>query len=263
MQAMSETAMASPADECDALQGNGKISFAGVTFDGLDVEALVTALMARAPEARFAFVVTPNVDHLVQLDRNPSFAAAYDKAQWRVNDSRVLRRLARFCGKSLPLACGSDLTALLVKERLPRTTPVTIIGGGDGLAEALNRQFGLTNIHHYEPPMGFMMDRVEVEKCLAFCRNHRAHFYFFAVGAPRQELLAAELVDDPHLRGIGLCIGASFDFLTGKQERAPQLWQNLGMEWLYRLINEPKRLAKRYLVDGPAVVLRIWRFERG
>lgn len=237
--------------------------FAGVLYDNLDAEALVAALIRRDPDAPFSYVVTPNVDHLVQLDRNILFADAYEKAGWRVNDSRVVRRLAKFCGKSLSLACGSDVTALLIRSALSRETPVTIIGGGEGLAAFLRDQFALKTVHQYEPPMGFMKDRVEVEKCLAFCRNHRAHVYFFAVGAPRQEMLAAELSLDPSMRGIGLCVGASFDFLTGRQRRAPQAFQQIGMEWFYRLLTEPRRLARRYLIDGPQVIARIWREERG
>jgi UDP-N-acetyl-D-mannosaminuronic acid transferase (WecB/TagA/CpsF family) len=104
------------------------------------------------------------------------------------------------------------------------------------------------------PPMGFIDDPSEVARCVEFiesCSPFR--FCFLAVGAPQQELLARMLKARGKARGMAFCIGASINFLTGVERRAPPWMQRIGMEWLYRLVHDPGRLAKRYLVRGPRV----------
>jgi N-acetylglucosaminyldiphosphoundecaprenol N-acetyl-beta-D-mannosaminyltransferase len=79
---------------------------------------------------------------------------------------------------------------------------------------------------------------------------------FVALGAPKQELLICDL--RPHMPAAWfLGIGISFSFVTGQVERAPKLLQNLGLEWMHRLVQEPKRLCKRYLVDGIPFAIRL------
>jgi exopolysaccharide biosynthesis WecB/TagA/CpsF family protein len=102
--------------------------------------------------------------------------------------------------------------------------------------------------------MGFVRDPQEVEQCLRFiesCSPFR--FCFLAVGAPQQEVLAQMLKARGEARGMALCIGASVNFLTGVERRAPHWMQRIGMEWLFRLALDPARLARRYLVRGPRV----------
>ena len=82
---------------------------------------------------------------------------------------------------------------------------------------------------------------------------HPARFIFLAVGSPRQEILAAAIRDTGQATGIGLCIGASLEFVAGHIPRAPPWMRRAGLEWLYRLGHEPRRLARRYLRDCPAV----------
>jgi exopolysaccharide biosynthesis WecB/TagA/CpsF family protein len=74
---------------------------------------------------------------------------------------------------------------------------------------------------------------------------------------PQQEILAGHIADQPQARGVGLCIGASIDFLTGQQRRAPVWVQKAGLEWLYRLLSDPRRLASRYLIECPRIFFLI------
>jgi len=78
-------------------------------------------------------------------------------------------------------------------------------------------------------------------------------FCFIAVGAPQQELLAQQLKTRGVARGLALCVGASINFLTGTEHRAPLWMQGMGMEWLYRLAQAPGSMAKRYLVRCPRI----------
>ena len=101
--------------------------------------------------------------------------------------------------------------------------------------------------------MGFIKSELEVQKCVDFVVNSQAPLVFLALGMPQQEILANRIAEHPHARGVGLCIGASIDFLTGKQRRAPVWLRKAGFEWLYRLLSDPQRLARRYLFESPRI----------
>ena len=85
--------------------------------------------------------------------------------------------------------------------------------------------------------------------------------FFFAIGAPQSELVCALAVERGKARGVGLCIGASLEFLTGAKSRAPLWMQRAGLDWLFRLASEPARLWRRYLVEGPQIFLIWWRWR--
>jgi exopolysaccharide biosynthesis WecB/TagA/CpsF family protein len=106
--------------------------------------------------------------------------------------------------------------------------------------------------------MGFIKSEHEVQKCVNFAVKTRAPLIFLAVGMPQQEILARHIVDHPEARGVGLCVGASIDFLTGKERRAPVWLQKVGLEWLHRLLRDPRRLAARYLIECPRILYLIY-----
>jgi UDP-N-acetyl-D-mannosaminuronic acid transferase (WecB/TagA/CpsF family) len=113
---------------------------------------------------------------------------------------------------------------------------------------------GLNKLRHFNPPMGFINDPAAVEECLQFIEsNSPFRFCLLGVGSPQQEILAQLLEARGKARGLALCIGASINFLTGAERRAPRWIQRIGAEWIFRLAGDPRRLAKRYLVRGPRV----------
>jgi exopolysaccharide biosynthesis WecB/TagA/CpsF family protein len=213
---------------------------------------------------QYGFVVTPNVDHLLRCDEDATFRGYYGDATYVLNDSRVVQRALRITrGLRLPVCPGSDLTAAILTQVVKPDDRIVIVGGSLEQAEMLSRKFGLRDIRHYNPPMGFTAGRAETEACLAFieqCSPFR--FCFLAVGSPQQEMLAYALRLRGAARGLALCIGASLNFLTGVEVRAPRWMQRGGIEWLYRLLRSPGRLGRRYLVRGPRFFfrLRYWTF---
>jgi N-acetylglucosaminyldiphosphoundecaprenol N-acetyl-beta-D-mannosaminyltransferase len=177
----------------------------------------------------------------------------YERA-WRVFcDSRVLSRLAWFRGLRLPVITGSDLTARLIARAEEQRLTIALVGPTAAACAALESRFPGINVEFHTPPMGFINSEHEVQKCIDFAIKTQAPLIFLAVGMPQQEILACRIADHPEARGVGLCIGASIDFLTGKQRRAPVWVQNAGFEWLHRLLADPRRLAWRYLVECPRI----------
>jgi exopolysaccharide biosynthesis WecB/TagA/CpsF family protein len=223
-------------------------------LDEYDLEGFLKVAAAFGSD-RYSYVVTPNVDHLIRFHDEPHFRALYADAAYILLDSRFLSIVFRIIKSVRVRVCtGSDLTAQLFARTIAADDPIVLVGGDDGQARLLADRYGLKRLSHYNPPMGFIRDPQEVERCVQFieaCSPFR--FCFLAVGAPQQEALAQMLKARGAARGLALCIGASVNFLTGVERRAPLWMQHIGMEWLYRLARDPGRLARRYLIRGPRV----------
>jgi exopolysaccharide biosynthesis WecB/TagA/CpsF family protein len=212
---------------------------------------------------RFGFVVTPNVDHVIRYHDEPEFRALYEAADYILLDSRVLALILRLSrGLRVRVCPGSDLTAMLFRELLRAEDRVVLIGASAQQAQQLTADYGLLDLRHHCPPMGFIRDPAAVEACLQFVENASPFRYcLIAVGCPQQEVVAAMLKSRGRARGLALCIGASINFLTGAARRAPLWMQRARLEWLFRLLSEPGRMARRYLVRGPRVFWLLWNIE--
>ncbi len=228
--------------------------FGLTTVAPLTLEEAARGIEARPTGAAFAYVVTPNAQHLALLqDPQGGLAEPYAGAWLRVNDSRVLAGLIRLLfGTRLPVVNGSDLTLRLLRGLRPED-PVTVIGGDADLALRLRQRFGLREVALHAPPMGFMAVAEAREHCLRFAAAHPARYVFVVTGAPRSEQLLHLLRQDGGVTGTGLAVGSALDFATGRLRRAPAAMQRLGLEWLFRLLSEPARLWRRYLVECPVI----------
>lgn len=212
--------------------------------------------------SRYGFVVTPNVDHLIRYHEDPGFRALYAAADYVLLDSRFLSHVLRFWrGLRVRVCPGSDLTEQLFRTVIQKGDRILVIGGRSWQVEWLGRRYNLDNLEHFNPPMGFARESGTLEACLAFIEAHSPfRFCFIAVGCPQQELVAQRLKARGRANGLALCIGASIDFLTGAQRRAPRWMQHIGMEWLYRALQNPVRLGRRYFVRGPFIFPLLQRF---
>ena len=162
---------------------------------------------------------------------------------------------------------GSDLVPAVFDAVDPQQPlRVFLLGAGPGVAERAAgiieaKWEGVKVVDTYSPPFGFEKDDAEQERILAKVEAAASDILVVGLGAPKQEVwvhkqrhrLASSVV---------LCVGATIDFLAGEKSRAPRWIQNLYMEWLYRLLSEPRRLFWRYLKDAwvfPQLVWREWR----
>jgi exopolysaccharide biosynthesis WecB/TagA/CpsF family protein len=238
------------------------VEFLGLQFSGADLDVAVDAMAARASlDLPFAYVATPNVDHVVGLAAEPARRALYDRAWLLLNDSRILRALAARAGVDLPAATGADAAERLFDAVIDRHEPVTIIGGGAEAIAELKQRYRLTDVRWHRPPMELKRDAAAIVAAAEFAAAQGARFTFICVGAPQQEMIAYAISQLKNARGVGLCVGAALDFLSGRVERAPVWMRKIGLEWLHRLLNEPVRLWRRYLVTGPRVfsLFAAWR----
>lgn len=232
------------------------ITLFGMRIDRLDRRQAVDSLLpaiTRQPRQNL-LVVTPNVDHVIRYQDSADFRETYHRADRVLADGKPVVWASRILGKSLPETVpGSDLVPLLFDASLARELPVTafLLGGMEGVAEraaAVIREKWPTVsvVGTYSPPFGFEKDPEELNRIIAMVNDSNPDMLVVGLGSPKQELWASSHKDRLSTGAI-LCVGATIDFLAGEKSRAPIFFQKIGAEWLYRMCQEPGRLAKRYM----------------
>ncbi|HWE55055.1 MAG TPA: WecB/TagA/CpsF family glycosyltransferase [Acidimicrobiales bacterium] len=250
----------------------GDVQLMGVRFPTLDLDAAVTAVERLMATDELSHVVTVNLDYLAQIKRDPDLRATVTGADLAVADGVPLLWMARWSGQLLPgRVNGTDLMVRLLQIAGERGWPVAMLGGDPGVAEAAAVEAGRA----WGTPIGgvWPLTRDEVVDAAG---SHRIAAEVGALGKPLVLVaLGAGRQDDwiaknRHLLGGGVVIGvgSALDFVAGTRSRAPRLFQRLGFEWLWRMLLEPRRLWRRYLVeDMPLLagfaVSSVWARMRG
>jgi N-acetylglucosaminyldiphosphoundecaprenol N-acetyl-beta-D-mannosaminyltransferase len=244
-----------------ALGKPARTRFLGTPFDIIAPEdALEEIVQSAELGAPFRYVVTPNAAHVASLDRYPAQLGPVYRGSWMsLCDSRVLRHLARIEDLDLPLVTGSDLVAALFRGGHLAGKSITIVGSTPDVVGRVRSDYPAGPICQYIPPFGFIRDAVELRRCIEFIEDHPSHYLLLAVGAPQSEMLAHHLATATARSGICLCVGASLDFLVGAKTRAPKWMQAAMLEWLFRLLSEPARLWRRYLLRSPRIFKLVLR----
>lgn len=239
--------------------------FIGATFDPLTPMQTLARAKWMTTNHGFRFIVTPNVDHLVRLAKEPEvFKPLYEASWLSVCDSRILELLAAISGIPLKAVPGSDLTQQLFDNVITSEDRINIIGADEEIVETVKSIYGLDKVNIHQPPMGMRHKPQAIADAAEFVAKHPARYTFICVGSPQQEMVAKACLERGDCVGLGLCVGASLDFLSGRTKRAPKWMQNIRLEWLFRLGSEPKRLWKRYLLEAPKIFylwIR-WIFKR-
>ena len=236
-----------------------------VDFECASLDSGTEQIIAAARSGRKGLVVTPNVDHVVVLQDDPEMQAIYREALFRFADGMPLVWFSKLaCNTPLPeRVTGADLLPAICQKSAGTGLNLYFLGGNPGIAEraadSLRRQYpGVAIVGTYCPPFGFEHDPAETERIIADINACQVDILFVGVGAPKQEKWAAACLSRLNVGPI-LCIGAAFDFAAGSIRRAPKLLRNAGLEWVWRMASEPRRLWKRYLVRGSRFLPMVWR----
>lgn len=243
----------------------GSIHADCLTFDGAlsKVEELVQA-------GRGGYVVTPNVDHVCLAEHDPELRAAYEHAALSLVDGMPLLWLSRLLGHPLPeKISGSDLVFPLIERAARLGWRVYLLGAAPGVAhkaaeELCARYSGLNIVGTDSPPIGFEKEEAEKEATQKKLREAAPQVVLVALGCPKQELLMYRWRFD-YAPAVAFGIGASLDFIAGKVKRSPSWMSRAGLEWVYRLSQDPRRLTHRYLVRDREILtigLRMLRMPK-
>ncbi|MUL39178.1 WecB/TagA/CpsF family glycosyltransferase [Gloeocapsopsis dulcis] len=201
-------------------------------------------------------VFTPNVDHMVKLQYDREFLQTYLQADYKVCDSQILVYASRFLGTPIKeKVSGSDFfPAFYIYHRNNSNIKIFLLGGKQGVAQRaakrINNKVGRNIvIGAHSPSFGFEKNEQECLEIIDMINQSGASVLAVGVGAPKQEKWIIKYKDRlPNIK-IFLAVGATIDFEAGNVKRAPEWMSNAGFEWLYRLLVEPQRLWKRYLVE--------------
>ena len=240
--------MVSKPQSAEALAGPDVLSLVDIPTEA----ALLSAIAECFDQGKGFAIATLNVDHIVKLRRDAAFRRAYLAQTHVVADGNPVVWLTHLAGRrDIRLVPGSELITPLAALAARKSAPVAFFGSRDTVLQAAARQLqldhpGLQVSACIAPPMGFDPDSPAADALLDDLAASGARLVFLALGAPKQERLAARgVARHPHMGFVS--IGAGLDFIAGFQTRAPLWVRRIAMEWLWRMLSDPRRLAKRYL----------------
>lgn len=220
----------------------------------------VTQSVARGEGSTF---FTLNLDHLVKLRTDPIFREAYSDATFVSADGAPVVAIGRRDCADLQRTTGADLMVPLCQAAAENGHPVFLFGSSDDvlrsttkvLQDATNASLRIAGA--VSPPRNFDAQGELADHYIETIRESGCKVCFVLLGAPKQEVFAARA----KRQGVDccfVCVGAAADFLSGQIVRAPQVFQRLGLEWLWRLAREPRRLGPRYFACAKLLLELEW-----
>lgn len=244
-----------------------KMKFMNIEIDNLTMQETLHIIEQLIREKKHAYVVTPNVDHIVRLECDTELQKAYKNATLVLTDGKPLLWIAKLYRTPIKeKISGSDLFPCLCEMAAQKGYKMFFLGAAEGVAEKaaenLTKRFkGLKVVGTYSPPFGFEVNCGEIEKIKAMIRSVKPDILIVGLGCPKQEKFMynhCKALEVP----ISFGLGASFDFEAGNIKRAPRWMSNNGLEWLYRITQDPKRMMKRYLVDDRKIFGLVIKYRK-
>jgi N-acetylglucosaminyldiphosphoundecaprenol N-acetyl-beta-D-mannosaminyltransferase len=245
-----------------------RVPFGRIYAHAVRTNEAIDRIFAEVDRGRGGFVVTPNVDHICIAETDPELRAAYREAFLSLPDGQPLLWMARKFNLPLPeKVSGSDLITPLLREAARLGKTVYFLGSTDASCVEAVRRLGVSiptlrvvgwRCPHFDP---YGESQTELFDGFDEIQRLKPDLVLFAFGNPKQEY-AMWRYQEKYFPAVGLGVGASIDFLAGSVERSPKWMSDLGLEWAFRLSQEPGRLWRRYLVRDRAILGIFWRTRR-
>ncbi|GAA0855798.1 WecB/TagA/CpsF family glycosyltransferase [Clostridium nitritogenes] len=243
-----------------------RIKFLNIEVDNLTMGEAIEAVDNIIQEGKSSYVVTPNVDHIVKLEKDKEFQDVYKNADLILTDGMPLIWISKF--KKNPIKekiSGSDFFPKVCKLASIKGYRVFLLGAAEGIAAKAAKNLkekykGLNIVGTYSPSYGFEKKDHEINNIIDMINKVKPDILAVGLGAPKQEKFLYKYKNELNVP-ISLAIGASIDFEAGNINRAPKWMQNCGLEWFYRLCKEPKRMFKRYIIDDLKILKIINKYD--
>lgn len=229
-----------------------------VNFDNVTKEEAINHIkemvLEGAVNRKSKYVVTPNVDHIVNIYKNSYFKEVYDNASLIIADGMPLVTVSKYFGAPLKeKVSGSDLTPMIFKLAQEENFRVFIFGSREGVANQAikkikkNHQYNF-DIEAFSPEFGFENNEETLAKSINKIKEFNPDILLVSLGSPKGEYFIYKNKDILNIP-VMIQVGASIDFIAGTIKRAPKWMQNNNLEWFYRFIKEPKRMFYRYFIN--------------
>lgn len=236
-----------------------RIKFMNTCIDNLTMSETLNEIDKLIQKKICSYVVTPNVDHIVRLEKDEELQKVYKNASLILTDGKPLIWISKWYKTPIKeKISGSDLFPRVCQLAANKNYTMYLLGAAEGVADTAARNLmkkypGLNIVGTYSPPFGFEKNEQEMNKIKAQIQDVHPDILIVGLGCPKQEKFMYY-----HCKELGVPIsfglGASIDFEAGNIKRAPKWMSNHGLEWLYRFSKEPKRLFKRYFVDDLKII---------
>lgn len=245
----------------------GRIKFLNTKVDNITMAQALEKIDELVINKKPSYVVTPNVDHVVKLENDNEFRKVYEEADLILTDGQPLIWISKLIKNPIiEKVSGSDLFPKVCELASKKGYKVFLLGAAEGVAKTaadklMTKYQGLDIVGTYSPPFGFEKDKTEINKIIKMINEVKPDILAVGLGAPKQEKFIWKFKDKLNVP-ISLAIGASIDFEAGNIKRCPKWMQNKGLEWFYRLLKEPKRMFKRYIIDDMAIVKIYFKYKK-
>lgn len=244
-----------------------RVKLLNIEIDNLTMEESLDAIETLIELNNDSYVVTPNIDHIVKVESDKELKHIYENANLILCDGKPLIWISKLYGTPLKeKVSGSDLFPRLCQRAAQKGYRMFFLGAEDGVAiEAANRlrkkYTSLNVVGTYSPCVGFEDDPSEMSKVKSIIKKTKPHILIVALGCPKQEYFIWSNRNDLGVP-VSLGLGASLDFEAGRKKRAPKWMSEHGLEWLYRTVQDPKRLIKRYFIDDIRIFRLLWKYRK-
>ena len=250
--------------QADGISPACRLLFLGTEINNVTLNGFLS-------ELKTGFIVTPNVNHILLLRRDRGFRSAYQSADYRLCDSQILRYSARLLGTPIrEKLSGSDFLPAFYRYHADNPkVRMFLLGAPEGVGaraqQEINRKVGRSIVvDTYSPPLGFESDLAEGNYICDRIWQSGATVLVLGLGSPKQEKWFYAYRDRmPSAVQIIFAFGCVIELEAGYKPRSPRFLNAIGLEWLVRLIREPKRLWRRYLFDILPFLQVLWQeFQR-
>lgn len=240
--------------------------FMNTYIDNITLEEAVAYIEKCILQRKIGYVITPNTDQIVRMEKDDYFRTICEQSELLLVDGHPLMWISRFYKRPFKeKICGSDLVPVLCRLAAQKGYSVFLLGAAPGVAlkaaKRLQQDYpGLKVAGVYSPPPGFEKDPEEMRRINMILKESHADMLFVGMGVPKQDIFIYENKDIYRIP-MSFSVGGTIDFLAGEQKRAPKWVSRIGMEWLYRLLHDPRRLFKRYLIDDIGIFRLVLKYR--
>lgn len=244
-----------------------RMRFLNTEIDNLTMDEAIERIDLLIQNRKPAYVVTPNVDHIVKLEEDEEFREVYNEADLILTDGMPLIWISKLQRNEIKeKVSGSDLFPKVCELASKKSYSVFLLGAAEGIAakaaeKLKNKYNGLNIVGTYSPSYGFEKNQQEIDKIIKVISEAKPDILAVGLGAPKQEKFIHKYKNRFNVP-ISLAIGASIDFEAGNINRAPEWMQNSGLEWFYRFLKEPKRMFKRYFIDDIKILKIYFKYKK-
>lgn len=245
-----------------------RIKFLNTYIDSLTAEEAKKRVDELVQDRHPQYVVTPNTDIVMLMQKNPDLLEICNKADLILTDGEMVVKLSKFLGNPIKERVAmTDFVWDVCDLAVEKQYKVFLFGGKESVLEKgrsrIQQKYPqLTICGSYSPPLGFEKNPVELEKSINIIKESKADILIVFLGCPKQERFIAAHKDEYQVP-VSITMGGCIDFIGADIKRAPMWMQKSGLEWFFRFAQEPKRLFKRYFVDDVKIFPLVLKYKLG